>query len=199
MKLKIKIIFFTLLSLFIFPVLVSAQGSTPQCQAYDQCLLFPEGGCDAEQQACEASKSASPGQSQTNPRVLDPVQPSSAGSGSCTPDASNKFCPGPNFCTINGVCVPAPTDNPGGLRGATTVFGLVQLVMTWMLTFAGIIATIFLIIGGYQYITAGGNEEASEKGKKTILSAIIGIVVVVLAITIVTIITNTLGQSNPLG
>ncbi|MBI3231917.1 MAG: hypothetical protein HYZ51_02460 [Candidatus Doudnabacteria bacterium] len=120
-------------------------------------------------------------------------------SGACVPDSNDKFCPGPDFCWINGVCLPAPKGNQSGAIGATTVFGLIKIAMTWLLTFAGIIATVFLIIGGYQYITAAGNEEQSEKAKKTIINSILGIVVVVLAITIVTIITNTLGQSNPLG
>lgn len=121
--------------------------------------------------------------------------PASSNNGNCTTD---DFCKG-DFCRINGVCVPAPKANQGGLIGATSIFGAIQLVITWLLTFAGIIATIFLVIGGYQYITAAGNEEQSEKGKKTIMNSIFGIVVVVLAITIVTIVTNTLGQNSPLG
>lgn len=121
-------------------------------------------------------------------------QVSFAQNGAC--QGTDQFCQG-DYCRINGLCVLKPTGT--GVIGATTVFGLIKIVMTWLLTFAGIIATIYLIVGGYQYITAAGNEEQSEKAKKTLINSILGIVVVVLAITIVTIITNTLGQSNPLG
>ena len=116
-------------------------------------------------------------------------------SGACTDDPP--FCTG-EFCSINGVCVPKSKNTQGAI-GQTTIFGLIGIVLTWLLTFAGIIATVFLIVGGYQYITSGGNEELAEKGKKTLINSVIGIVVVVLAVTIVTIVTNTLGQSSPLG
>ena len=188
---KIKLLNFILLPLllavFAMPVVVLAEAAQCDYDLYED-IGCPDGyGCDSN----DLCMPLIPSNRETTTNNPD--------SSACTPNSSNKFCPGPDFCVINGVCVPAPKGNPGGVLGATSVFGLIQLVMTWMLTFAGIIATIFLIIGGYQYITAAGNEEQSEKGKKTILSAIIGIVVVVLAITIVTIITNTLGQSNPLG
>lgn len=124
--------------------------------------------------------------------------------GSGTDDSAchgeDSFCKkSDGFCRINGVCVPIPKGKQEGLLGATTIFGFISVVLTWLLTFAGIIATVFLIIGGYQYITAAGNEEQSEKGKKTLMNAIMGIVLVVLSYAIVAIITNTLGQGNPVG
>jgi hypothetical protein len=107
------------------------------------------------------------------------------------------YCTG-QFCEINGICVPIPKVTSGA-AGANTVFELVSIVLRWLFTFAGIIATVFIIIGGYQYLTSGGNEESAEKGKKTLINAVIGLVAVILAITIVTIVTNTLGQNNPVG
>lgn len=121
-----------------------------------------------------------------------------AGAGGGAQCETDDLCQG-NFCRINGICVPKPKGNVGGLIGSSTVFEVVAIVLKWLLTLAGVIATVFLIIGGYQYLTSAGNEEASEKGKKTIVNAIIGIVVVVLSMAIVTIITNTLGSSEPLG
>ncbi len=112
---------------------------------------------------------------------------------------SSEFCPPDKFEVINGLCVPKQeTGQAGSLVKSKTIFEIIAITLRWLFTFAGVIATVFLIIGGYQYITAGGNEEQSEKGKKTLISSIIGIVVVVLAITIVTIVTNTLGSANPI-
>lgn len=124
--------------------------------------------------------------------------PDSSGSGGGAQCTTDELCKG-DFCRINGLCVPKPKGNVGGLIGSSTVFEVVAIVLQWLLTLAGVVATIFLIIGGYRYITAAGNEEQAEKGKKTLINSIIGIAVVVLSIAIVTIITNTLGSTEPLG
>ncbi len=67
----------------------------------------------------------------------------------------------------------------------------------WLLYAAGAIAVVFLIIGGFQYIASRGNEEATERAKKTLTSAIIGIVVIVMAFAIVAIINTILTTSAP--
>ena len=121
------------------------------------------------------------------------------GGARCETDDLCKAIGNTEYCRINGLCVPVPKGNVGGLIGSSTVFEVVAIVLKWLLTLAGVVATVFIIIGGYQYITAAGNEEASEKGKKTLVNAIIGVVVVVLSMAIVTIITNTLGSTEPLG
>ena len=84
----------------------------------------------------------------------------------------------------------------GGLTSETTLSGLIFAVIQLMLILSGMIAVVFVIIGGYQYITSGGNEEQAEKGKKAIINAIIGLVVVMLAYAIVTIIADTLTNSK---
>jgi hypothetical protein len=126
----------------------------------------------------------------------------SSGSGQSKCDKpGDEFCPAPKFCYINGLCVPAPEAEAreGSLRGAGSIFEVIAIVLKWLLTLAGVIATVFLIFGGYQYITAGGNEEQSEKGKQTLINAVIGIVIVLLSMTIITIVTNTLSSTGPLG
>jgi hypothetical protein len=47
-----------------------------------------------------------------------------------------------------------------------------------------IVAAIFLIIGGFKYITASGNPEQIETAKKTILYAVIGLVIILLSYAI---------------
>jgi len=50
---------------------------------------------------------------------------------------------------------------------------------------AGIVAVVFLIIGGFRYVTAGGNVEAADQAKTTILNSIIGLVVIFIAFLLV--------------
>lgn len=50
---------------------------------------------------------------------------------------------------------------------------------------AGLVAVIYLIIGGFKYVTSGGNAEAIEGAKATILNAIIGLIVIFISFLLV--------------
>lgn len=87
----------------------------------------------------------------------------------------------------------------GGIAGSQTLTGpggLIYRIISLLLFVAGGLAVLFVIIGGYQYITAAGNEEQSEKGKKTLVNAIIGVVVIVLAWVIINVVVNTISGSS---
>jgi hypothetical protein len=84
----------------------------------------------------------------------------------------------------------------GGLTGATSAEDLIVRVLRVLLFFAGGIAVLFLIIGGYWYITSAGNEEQAEKGRKTLINAIIGIVIIVLSYVIINVIVNLVGRRS---
>jgi len=49
----------------------------------------------------------------------------------------------------------------------------------------GIVAAVFIIVGGVGYMTSNGDSGKVEKAKKTILYAVIGLIVSVLAFAIV--------------
>jgi|SRR5581483_12007108 len=87
----------------------------------------------------------------------------------------------------------------GGISSSQSLPELISNVVKIMLMFAGIIAVVFIIIGGYQYITSAGNDEAAEKGKKTLVNAIIGIVVIVLSYAIISVITNLVSSPSGTG
>jgi hypothetical protein len=63
-------------------------------------------------------------------------------------------------------------------------------IINWMLALAGLIAVLFLIYGGFLYITSAGNEESAEKGKNTVINAVIGLVVIILSAVIVNVVAN---------
>ena len=80
------------------------------------------------------------------------------------------------------------------LTGATTASQLAIQIINLMLMFSGIVAVFFIIIGGYQYLTAGGNSEQAEKGRTAVTNAIIGIVIIILSYVIINVIVNLVGN-----
>ena len=86
---------------------------------------------------------------------------------------------------------------PGGpVTGVNSASQLITRIIEILLAIAGLLAVIFLIVGGFRYITAGGNEETAEAAKKTITNAIIGIVIIILSFVIVRVISNALITKN---
>lgn len=72
----------------------------------------------------------------------------------------------------------------------TVVGRAVQTAINWATGLAGTFALIYLIYGGIQYITSGGNSKQAETAKATITWSIIGLVVVIAAYAIVRYFTN---------
>lgn len=68
---------------------------------------------------------------------------------------------------------------------------------------AGLVALFYLILGGYNYITSGGDPERVEMAKVMITNAIIGMVVILVSYLLVDFIlqqlqvTDNLGLPNP--
>ena len=79
---------------------------------------------------------------------------------------------------------------PEGAKRGKTVQEIVKLVIDWALYLAAIIAVIFIIIGGYFYITSAGNPTQAAKGRATLVNALIGLALVVLSYIIVQIVYN---------
>src|SRR3989344_465021 len=85
-----------------------------------------------------------------------------------------------------------PSSGNTGLPNDTSISGFIMKIINIALAVAGLIAVLFLIIGGFRYITSAGNEETAEQAKKIITNAIIGIVVIILSFVIVHVISNAL-------
>lgn len=67
----------------------------------------------------------------------------------------------------------------------STLSSLAVRVINIALYLAAIIAVIFVIIGGYQYIFSAGNDETAKTGRKTLTNALIGLTIIVLSYIIV--------------
>lgn len=86
-----------------------------------------------------------------------------------------------------------------GLPNESSATAIIVRVIQILLAVAGLVAVVFLIIGGFRYITAGGNEESAEAAKTTITNAIIGIVIIILSFVIVRVISNALTKTGSTG
>ena len=64
------------------------------------------------------------------------------------------------------------------------------------MVFGLIIGVAFIIYGGVRYITSGGDENKSGDAKKTILTALVGVVFLVLAVALVRIVASFFGATN---
>lgn len=83
-----------------------------------------------------------------------------------------------------------------GLPCDTSITAFILKIINIALAVAGLIAVLFLIIGGFRYITSAGNEETAEQAKKIIVNSIIGIVVIILSFVIVRVISNALANNQ---
>ena len=80
--------------------------------------------------------------------------------------------------------------------GVATIQGLEGLfsnVVSVILGFGGIVLFILLLVGGFNYLTSGGDPKKIEGAKATLTYAIIGIVVLVLAFLILRLIETLTG------
>ncbi len=62
---------------------------------------------------------------------------------------------------------------------------LLLTVIGFFLGFLGLVAVIMIIYAGVLYVTSGGDEGNTEKGKKIIMYAVIGLIIIMLSWAIV--------------
>lgn len=69
---------------------------------------------------------------------------------------------------------------------------IVSNVIRYILGFLGIVAVIIILLGGFKWMTAGGNEEKVGEARKLIVSGIIGLVIILAAFGIATFVISSL-------
>jgi preprotein translocase subunit SecG len=72
----------------------------------------------------------------------------------------------------------------GNSYGDQTLQETVAIVIQIFLSLLGVIFVILMILGGYNWMTAGGDESKVEKARNTIQRAVIGLAIVLLAYAI---------------
>jgi hypothetical protein len=70
----------------------------------------------------------------------------------------------------------------------TIIFSIVNVI----LGFLSIIAVLIILMGGFKWMTAGGNEEKVEEAKKLIIAGVVGLAVIFTSFAIATFVINQL-------
>ena len=63
-------------------------------------------------------------------------------------------------------------------------------VVKYLMTFLGIIAVVVILLGGFKWMTAAGNEDKVAEAKKLIIAGVIGLIIVLCAYAIVNFVVN---------
>lgn len=76
--------------------------------------------------------------------------------------------------------------NYGTLTGLGTrdLRVVIMTIINVILGFLGIVAIIGILYGGFQMMTAGGNSEQSESGKKAAVAGVIGLAIIFISYAI---------------
>jgi hypothetical protein len=72
----------------------------------------------------------------------------------------------------------------------TQVDNFIQGVIQAIAGFGGLVATLFIVVAGFTYITSTGNPERLEKAKKTLLHSGVGLAIIIGAFVISSIVTS---------
>ena len=95
---------------------------------------------------------------------------------------------GTPYPAVGGICLPLKP--PGVDKEYNSLGELIGDFLQIALLIVGMVAVVFIVVGGYRYIMAGGDEEAVGSAKKTITSSVIGLIIVLFSYAIVRIVVN---------
>lgn len=98
-----------------------------------------------------------------------------------TASAGAVSCDGIQNCVDGGISSTDSSGTTGTVDAETKVTQLAQDVINIFSWVVGIISVIMVIVGGFQYITSGGDSGKVTTAKNTIMYALIGIVIVALS------------------
>jgi len=69
----------------------------------------------------------------------------------------------------------------GDVHEIKDLVDIVENIFNLVIRLAGILAFIMFLIGGFRYLTSGGDAKAAESARKTITYAILGLVLIITA------------------
>ena len=88
-----------------------------------------------------------------------------------------------NICSDSAV--PQSVKDAAGCNANDTLQSSLTSILSSIILIMGIVAVIFIIIGGVNYITSSGDSNKVKKAKDTILYSVIGLIICALAFAIV--------------
>lgn len=97
---------------------------------------------------------------------------------------------------------PGPVFNPSGGKfatqgavGNTILTEMIGNFLTVALSVASVMVLIYLLWGGFDWLTSGGEKASLENARNKISNAVIGVVIIALSVAITLFIGNVLGIS----
>jgi hypothetical protein len=87
---------------------------------------------------------------------------------------------------------------PGGIgdsqaqqfNGKDGIVAFISRIAQFLTFIAAAVAVLYMVWGGYNFITANGDDDKVKKGKDTLIYASVGLVVTIVAYTIVLVVSN---------
>ena len=84
---------------------------------------------------------------------------------------------------------------PKGIK--TTLGDIISAILPFVFTGAGIALFIYLLFGGFQFLTSGGDPKAVEGAKSKITNALIGFAIIFIAFLLIKVLEGVLGIPSP--
>ena len=84
-----------------------------------------------------------------------------------------------------GICLPK---KPLKVPDYGTISHLVSQIIETLVLIAGLISAVFVVVGGYKYLMAGGEEEKVKSARAMITNALLGLVITLLSYALVRIV-----------
>ncbi len=112
-----------------------------------------------------------------------------SGSGGSAPGGSGGGTPGDGSGGSGG----SSAINPIRLSNLGSLEAVLKKIIDLLLDFAGFVALVAIIFGGYQYLTSAGNEDKATAGRRTLIYAVIGLGLIILSMQVVQYVVAELG------
>lgn len=113
------------------------------------------------------------------------VAPVAVSAATTSTDIQNGLCSGADLKFGSTSCSASQADESKQLNN------LISKIINIVSVIVAVVAVVMIIVGGFKYITSGGDSSNVTGAKNTILYAIIGLVIVALAQFIVKFVLNT--------
>jgi cytochrome bd-type quinol oxidase subunit 2 len=98
------------------------------------------------------------------------------------PNINGALCSGSDI-EITANPGPHPCANANGAQG--TANNLIRDVINILSSLVGALAVVMIIYAGFRYVTSGGSDDAVKSAKRTILYAVVGLIIVAISQIIV--------------
>jgi TRAP-type C4-dicarboxylate transport system permease small subunit len=74
--------------------------------------------------------------------------------------------------------------------GVSQVESFIKNLITAVASLSGLVATAFIVVGGFRYITSSGNPQHLERAKRTLIYSATGLAITIAAFVLSNIVTN---------